>query len=974
MKLLKSIIILLAICCLFVNVIKAEGEGEEVAAEAPVDEEVAVALAPAKVEWKLGEMFKKIGTLKIFEGIDLKKFGDLLKIDAFFKPIKKGLFLLGSTHEEGEESRVIMFVEEPEARKAQHNPERALPENKYSKLYQMRQQQSQQMYPQQRPIYPPPVYGPNWPVYRQPIDEYETQASELEPTYEKKPALRTTFTITPVYNKNKEERTLEKSTPGKLVWYTFDSEDKLVPLLTTSLEDYTTSDDTVGATKDTELPKIESVKTFELLEDEKGNIHPVIFDEYEKGVESFKTYEDKLKKSSTQSHDTSRIEHLIKNNKVLTKEIIEKAKAWKKEQLHLAPRQYLEEPQYQYLEEPEQSRYTKRQTVDPMKLQTYRGYMIEDSEGPKEMPAYRALDEKDNDKLEKITAAYRALEALDSQDMSEHTKTSVMELRQWLDTHTEKKTEEPKQMEPLQRQWGLEQQQMPRNQWGIHEPQMMQMPTFRQWGADHQQTPQQAPLEMDPMMRQWGAEHQQTPQQAPLEMDPMMRQWEAEHKQETPQSHLQMDPMMRQWGAEQQQQPTPQRAPLQMDPMMRQWGAEQHQPTPQQAPLQMDPLMRQWGAEHQEPTHQQAPLQMDPMMRQWGAEQQQTHDHKENAPLQHLEEQHNEESQRQWGVKDDEHKAPHNEQLHHEHMESEIKDGQQARELDPLSENEKSLALDDQAEDEGKPRFFGMKKGNKQSTPIYINNYGGGSYASSQGGGGYGGNGYGYGSGGYGSGYGSGHGYSSGGYKKVVSGYGSSGYGGGHAGYGGGHGSYGGGYQGYGGHGSSGYHSHGSYGGYGRSMATEDVQLDDELSGAGGIGDQEMLFKTDVNLDDQAENEHHQKISDPSIHSSHQIFINPTKEKEEEVVGMAWTTDIMQPFMGLIDTERPDDPWKIHHNYNYHQGTRKSRDCSNISPDLNSIFFESFLKNQYAPWLKLKQSLPAIPKPKPNLTIKYPNV
>lgn len=104
-----------------------------------------------------------------------------------------------------------------------------------------------------------------------------------------------------------------------------------------------------------------------------------------------------------------------------------------------------------------------------------------------------------------------------------------------------------------------------------------------------------------------------------------------------------------------------------------------------------------------------------------------------------------------------------------------------------------------------------------------------------------------------------------------------------------------------------------------------------------------------------------------------EVFTNPTKEKEEEVVGMAWTSDIMQPFMGLIDTERADDPWKTHHNHNYHQGPRISRACSE-SPDFNSIFFESFLKNQYAPWLKLKQALPVIPKPKPNLTIKYPNV
>lgn len=123
--------------------------------------------------------------------------------------------------------------------------------------------------------------------------------------------------------------------------------------------------------------------------------------------------------------------------------------------------------------------------------------------------------------------------------------------------------------------------------------------------------------------------------------------------------------------------------------------------------------------------------------------------------------------------------------------------------------------------------------------------------------------------------------------------------------------------------------------------------------------------------------------SDPSIHSSHQknhstkageVFINPTKEKEEEVVGMAWTTDIMQPFMGLRDTDRPSDPWRTHHN-DYHQGTRRARSClDDISPDLNSIFFESILKNHYAPWLKFKQSFPAIPKPKPTLTIQYPNV
>lgn len=89
---------------------------------------------------------------------------------------------------------------------------------------------------------------------------------------------------------------------------------------------------------------------------------------------------------------------------------------------------------------------------------------------------------------------------------------------------------------------------------------------------------------------------------------------------------------------------------------------------------------------------------------------------------------------------------------------------------------------------------------------------------------------------------------------------------------------------------------------------------------------------------------------------------------------MAWSTDIMQPFMGLMETDRPNDPWKIHHNDNY-QGPRRSRSCSDeLSSDLNSIFFENILKNQYAPWLKFKQYLPTIPRPKPNITIKYPNV
>lgn len=89
---------------------------------------------------------------------------------------------------------------------------------------------------------------------------------------------------------------------------------------------------------------------------------------------------------------------------------------------------------------------------------------------------------------------------------------------------------------------------------------------------------------------------------------------------------------------------------------------------------------------------------------------------------------------------------------------------------------------------------------------------------------------------------------------------------------------------------------------------------------------------------------------------------------------MAWSADIMQPFMGLMGTDRPDDPWRTHYADNYHQGPRRVRACTDaISADLNTIFFESLLKNQYAPWLKFKQSFPAIPKPKPNITIKYNN-
>lgn len=77
--------------------------------------------------------------------------------------------------------------------------------------------------------------------------------------------------------------------------------------------------------------------------------------------------------------------------------------------------------------------------------------------------------------------------------------------------------------------------------------------------------------------------------------------------------------------------------------------------------------------------------------------------------------------------------------------------------------------------------------------------------------------------------------------------------------------------------------------------------------------------------------------------------------------------------MGLMDTDRPNDPWRTHHNDNYHQGPRRSRSCSDeLYPDINSIFFENLLKNQYAPWLKFKQSIPAIPRLKPNITIKYP--
>lgn len=736
----------LTICC-FINGIKSEGEA--------VAEEVAVAPA-AKLEWKLGDLFKKIGTLKIFEGIDLKKFGEILKIDGFFKPVKKGLFLLGSTAEEGEESRVIMFVEEADGIKPYPNSERPIPDNKYAKLFQMRQQQ---MYPQQYQSYPPPVYGPNYPypVYRQPNEDYETQASEVQPTYEKKPALRTQLSITPVYNKDNEEK-FEKPTKGKIVWYTFDAEDKLVPLLTTNLEDYIDSDDTVGASKDSESSKIESSKTFELLEDERGNIHPVIVDEYQKGLESLKDSDDKLKKSH--KFDTSRIEHLIKSNKVLTKEIIEKAKLWKQEQLYMQPRQYYDEPQYQYFDD-QQSRFTKRQ-AEPM-MQAYRAYMVEDGEIPKQDSSFRALDEKDTEKLHKITAAYRALEAIDASDMSDHTKSSIAELRQWLDTHAEKKTEDPKKHSV---------QQMPRNEWGLQEPQMMQMPT--------------ASLQMDPMqMRQWGAEQQH--QQAPVPQ----------------QSAFQMDPMqMRQWGAEQQ---------------------HQQAPAPQQSSFQMDPMqVRQWGAEHQ------------------------TTDHKEKAPIQHLDE-HQQEAQRQWGVKEGEHEAPHKEQPHQ--ATDGKKDDQPARQMDAVSENQQSLALNDQSEDQGKPRFFKSKKGGHQSTPIYINTYGGASYSSGYGGSGYGGGGYGYGGeggygghGGYGSehGYGSSHGYENSGYGG---GYGMSGYGygGGYGSHGYGSGGHGGGYGsdgyggGYGSHGSSygsgGYDSHGyggGYGGgYGRSMATEEEQVDD---------------------------------------------------------------------------------------------------------------------------------------------------
>ncbi|XP_055912651.1 defective chorion protein, FC125 isoform-like [Eupeodes corollae] len=526
------------------------------------------------------------------------------------------------------------------------------------------------------------------------------------------------------------------------------------------------------------------------------------------------------------------------------------------------------------------------------------------------------------------------------------------DMQQW--AQNQQRAMQMHEQDQILRQMSLPQMQEPREE--LPQPIMQQRPM----------TPQEPRQMMTQTLQQNPILHQE-PRQAVLDQTPAMHQQPA-MQQETPVDHNQQHTMVqqepRQWI---QEQPITQQMPRQwiqqqppQQPMMmvqqetvpqnepRQWIQEQpHQPQnmmiPQETMPQNEP--RQWVQEQQW-------TPVDPSVLEEMKPRQMTH--------QTLDQTQNTQTQQGQGLT--------------------ITNGDKLENRD----DQHPIVSEMGPQTEDNARFFKkvlLKKRPSTSAHYVTHNYniynsdaghGSGGYGSSYGGsGGYGG-GYGvgssYGSSGYGGHGSSGHSSSYGaGHSSSYGGGHSSSYGSGHSGYGSGYGSspsgsYGGhSYSspssGYGsGHGSSYGSGHGSQYGGGHSGGYRTAEMADnpmtqyQLQDPNPyrsrnpvhnhpishVDEESVLSHSTEPTQNQQEDQlnKNERTTSPTAKQLHEAdetsrfrFLGNQELQQQApspVVGeinlFSFTPELFQPFMGLRDVDRPDDPW--HRPHSYHDGNR----------------------------------------------------